>query len=380
MTKPQHFHIALFLPSLDGGGAQRITLNLAQGLLQIEGIKVDLVLGQAQGSFLDDIPSGVRLVNLDQKRMLKTILPLARYLRTERPDAIVSALDYANVAAVLASIISCTRIRTAVVTHIHLSSALARLNPWKRRFFSFLIRRTYPRAHSVIAVSRGVATDMAQLIGIPAERIRVIYNPVIGADMLSRANEPPDHPWLNTQGIPVIVAIGRLTFQKDFSTLIEAVALLRKKTNARLIILGEGEMRSELHTLASRLNIKDCVDFPGFVVNPCCFMRRAAVVALSSRWEALPTVLIEALHCGARVVSTDCPCGPSEILVQGKYGRLVPVADATALSLALYEAISGNTPLAPAESWEPYLIDTAARHYLDVFGVRIPNSTAIHAI
>ena len=327
MTKPLQFHIALFLPCLEGGGAQRITLNLAKGLLQIEGVKVDIVLGQAQGSFLKDVPAGVRLVNLDQNRMLKTILPLARYLRSERPDALVSALDYANVAAVLASVLSGTGTRTAVVTHIHLSSALMRHSLWKRRIFRFLIRRTYRRAHAVIAVAKGVADDMAQLIGISPERIRVIYNPVIGEDMLGRANEIPEHPWLKSSDIPVILAVGRLTVQKDFSTLIKAVALLRKHTNVRLIILGEGEKHSELQALAAQLEIEDCVALPGFVANPCCYMRRAAVVALSSRWEALPTVLIEAMHCGTRVVSTDCPCGPSEILAQGRYGRLVPVAE-----------------------------------------------------
>jgi glycosyltransferase involved in cell wall biosynthesis len=380
MTKPQPFHLALFLPSLDGGGAQRITLNLAQGLLQIEGVQVDLVLGRAQGSFLKDIPAGVRLVNLDQNRMLKTILPLARYLRSERPDALVSALDYANVAAVLASVLSGTGIRTAVVTHIHLSSALARLSPWKRRILSFLIRKTYMRAHAVIAVSKGVADDMVQRIGIPPDRIRVIYNPVIGEDMLSRAGAPPDHPWLNSPDIPVILAVGRLTAQKDFATLIRAVAWLRIETNVRLIILGEGEQRSELQFLAAQLKIEDSVDMPGFVANPCSFMWRSAVVALSSRWEALPTVIIEALHCGARVVSTDCPCGPSEILLQGKYGQLVPMADATALASALAKAIRGDTPRPPMESWKPYLISTSARHYLDVFGVRPPDSAPRHTL
>ena len=379
MTKPKLFHIALFLPSLEGGGAQRITLSLAQGLLQMEGVKVDIVLGQAQGSFLKDVPAGVRLINLNRSRMLYTILPLARYLRSERPNAMVSALDYANVAAILASILSGTKVRTAAVLHNHLSSALARFSWWKRYIFRLLIRNTHPHAHAVIVVSCGMAEDAAQITGVPVEHIRVIYNPVIDPHLLRRTNDSPNHLWLNTSNLPVILAIGRLTVQKDFSTLIKAVSLLRNNTPSRLIILGEGEQRKELQTLVSSLKLKDYVDLPGFMSNPRSFMQHAAVVALSSRWEALPTVLIEALHCGARIVSTDCPCGPSEILAQGKYGRLVPVGDVDRMAQALTEAINDKSPLPTAESWQPYLIETSVRQYLDIFGINthksIPKST-----
>ena len=376
MRNNPHFHIALFLPSLEGGGAQRITLSLAQGLLQVEGVKVDLVLGQAHGSFLKDVPAGVRLVDLKRSRMLYTILPLARYLRAERPDAMVSALDYANVAAILSTMLSGTGIRSAIVTHTHLSSSLAVLSKWKRGVFRCLLRATYSRAHAIIAVSRGVAKDMAHFINIPLERIRVIYNPVIESGLLTGIKEAVNHPWLCAAEPPVVLAVGRLAVEKDYSTLIHGFALLREQHAARLIILGEGDQRSQMQGLVSRLQLEDCVDLPGFTSNPRSFMQHAAVVALSSRWEALPTVLIEALHCGARIVSTDCPCGPGEILAQGKYGRLVPPGDVAAMAKALGEAIHDKTPLPAAESWQPYLIETAVRQYLDVFGIRAQKTLA----
>lgn len=363
------FHIALFLPSLEGGGAQRVTLSLAQGLIERGGIRVDIVLGRSVGPFLSEIPSGVRLVDLNVNRMLSTVLPLARYLRAEKPDALISSLDYANVAAIIASFLSRARVRTAIVTHIHLSSSMARLSLAKRMVFRFLMRSTYPYAHSIVSVSRGVAEDMAQLLCLPSSRIRVIYNPVVHRAMMNDALQPTSHPWLSDTNRPVILAVGRLTVQKDFPTLLRAVALLNRHSFARLIILGEGEQRSELQQLVVELGLQDIVDMPGFVPNPYCYMSRATVLALSSRWEALPTVLIEAMSSGIPVVSTDCPCGPNEVLAGGKYGALVPVGDVPALAAALVDAIEGRRSPAPPESWRPYLIEHATSKYLALFGI-----------
>lgn len=368
------FHIALFLPSLAGGGAQRVTLSLAQGLIQVGGIRVDLVLGRAEGPFLKDIPSGVRLIDLKKSRMLATVFPLARYLQAEKPDALLSALDYANVAAIIASSLSLVKIKTAVVTHVHLSSALTRCSLWEKSIFQFLIRRTYPHAYSIVAVSHGVAADMAQIIRLQASQIRVIYNPVVEQDIMDKAQQSTNHPWLSATDRPVIVAVGRLTAEKDFAMLLHAFALMKQRSPSRLIILGEGEQRDELQQLIIKLDLEEIVDMPGFVSNPYRFMSRASVVVLSSRWEALPTVIIEAMRLGIPVVSTDCPCGPNEVLAGGKYGRLVPVGDIPAMASALLDAVQGNLPPPPPESWKPYLVETATKEYLQVFGINFRKS------
>lgn len=365
-TRP--FHIALFIPSLVGGGAERVTINLARGLVAA-GVRTDIVVGQADGPFLKDVPPGARLINLKAARTITALGPLCRYLGKERPDGLISALDHANVVALLAAALSRTKTPVVVATHIHLSTASKRQTFWKAWLDRCLQRLTYRWALAVVAVSHGVAEDMAQRFGWPVSDIRVIYNPVIDRELSARAKQAPPHQWLTNAKRPVILALGRLTEQKNFSMLLHAVALLKERSAARLIILGEGEEREKLQQLVAELGLHDIVDMPGFARNPYSYMRCASVVALSSRWEALPTVLIEALACGAPVVATDCPAGPSEVLANGKYGRLVPIGNPSAMAAALLEALGKTSSPPPAESWQPYLIEAATREYLGLFGV-----------
>ena len=362
---PKPFHMALFIPSLVGGGAERITINLARGLIEA-GVKTDIVVGQAEGPYLKDVPKQARLVNLKASRTITALWPLSRYLRKERPDGMISALDHANVVALLAVAISRTKTPTVVATHVHLSSARKHQAFWWAYLARFLQRLTYPWARSIVAVSHGVAADMAELFGWPVSGIRVIYNPVIDQDLLAKARRPALHKWLTKRDRPVIVAIGRLTEEKDFPMLLHAIALLRERSAARLIILGEGEERGKLQQLVAELRLQDIVDMPGFATNPYSYLFGASVVALSSRGEALPTGLIEALACGVPVVSTDCPVGPNEVLANGKYGRLVPVGDASAMALALLDALKGASP-PPVASWQPYTVEKATREYLGLF-------------
>jgi glycosyltransferase involved in cell wall biosynthesis len=144
----------------------------------------------------------------------------------------------------------------------------------------------------------------------------------------------------------VLVAVGRLHEQKDFQTLLRAFALVRARRSARLIILGEGPERPALEAGVAKLGLTEDVDLPGFVPNPYAFMAGASQFVLSSRYEGLPTVLIEAMACGCPVVSTDCPSGPGEILDNGKYGRLVPVGDAAALAEAMEATLDAPPPAA----------------------------------
>lgn len=199
----------------------------------------------------------------------------------------------------------------------------------------WLMRWVYPWADSVVAVSQGVADDLVRTLGIDATRVKVIYNPVVDETLFDKAKQPLEHPWFKQGEPPVVLAVGRLTEQKDFETLIRAFAVVRAKRVVRLLILGEGELRFQLETLVNQLGLKDDVALPGFVANPFGYMARASVFVLSSRWEGLPTVLLEAMACGAQVVSTDCPSGPREILEDGKWGLLVPVENVSTLAQAI---------------------------------------------
>jgi glycosyltransferase involved in cell wall biosynthesis len=193
-----------------------------------------------------------------------------------------------------------------------------------------------------------------------------VHNPIVTTDLRAKAEAPLEHPWFEPDQAPVVLGVGRLSPQKDFATLIRAFARVRMHRPARLMILGHGPERASLEALALAQGLADSVLLPGWVTNPYAFMARAGVFVLSSRWEGLPSVLIEALVCGTPVVATDCLSGPREILEDGRYGRLVPVGDEEALAAAIDAALAGEVPPPPATSWEPYELDRVVSRYLEV--------------
>lgn len=233
----------------------------------------------------------------------------------------------------------------------------------KGRIMLFLYRRFYAGADAVIAVSREAASDLTERLRLSPGQVRMIYNPVITPALFEQAKEAVEHPWFAPGQPPVVLSAGRLCEQKDFPTLLRAFAQVRAHTRSRLVILGEGPERLSLERMASDLGLRASVLLPGFVANPYAYMARAATYVLSSKWEGLPTVLIEALACGAPVVSTDCPSGPREILQDGKYGRLVPVGDADALAQAIEANLYDGKGNAPPENWSAFHTEQAAAEY-----------------
>jgi glycosyltransferase involved in cell wall biosynthesis len=357
-------HLALFIRSLGGGGgAERMMVTLA-GAFASRGHRVDLVLGRVEGNFVGDVPDSVRLVDLGGRSVI-TALPallrdpwsawpllpalvnlnppwvlgcipaLERYLREERPDAMLSALNYTNITALWSHHLAGVPTRLVVSERNTLSVRAGREVRRRLRALPRLVRRFYPWADGVVAVSAGVAEDLAQVTGIPRSEIRTTYNPVVGPEIAVQAAAPLDHPWFASGEPPVLLAAGKLKPQKGFTTLLEAFALLRRRRPARLIVLGEGPQRRELEARVHALGIENDVALPGFVANPFAYMARSAVFVLSSAWEGLPGVLIQAMACGCPVVATQCPSGPAEILEKGEHGPLVPVGDAPALSTAI---------------------------------------------
>ena len=356
--------IAFFLPTLTGGGAERVVLNLAEGMVE-RGLAVDLVVARAEGELLRQLPRGVRLVDLAVTRVVRSLGPLAGYLRRERPRVIVSSMSHANLVALWAARLGGG---TPVVVTVH--NTMSRSTPQQGRvagrLWPALLRLFYPWAQRVVAVSRGAADDLARSSGLPPNLIEVVYNPVITPSLLALAARVPDHPWFAPGEPPVLLGVGRLTRQKDFPTLIRAFADVRRRRPARLLILGEGEERPRLEALIGELGIAADTSLPGFRDDAVACMARAAVFVLSSAWEGLPTVLIEALAAGTRVVSTDCPSGPREILQGGRLGALVPVGDVPALAAAVHEALDRPRTPVPSDALEPFTRDAAVDHYLRV--------------
>jgi glycosyltransferase involved in cell wall biosynthesis len=357
--------VALFISHMRGGGAQRATLKLAGGIAE-HGYAVDLVLAKAEGPFLSELPESVRLVDLNASRVLFSTSALIRYLRRERPAAMLSALHYVNIVALWARRLAGVSTRVVVSERNQLSHASEHGSNARTRLMPYFIRRFYPWADGIVAVSQGVADDLAQMTGLPHRRIAVIYNPIVTPELQERVKTPLQHPWLENGQPPVVLAAGRLKPQKDFSTLIQAFALVRRNHLARLLILGEGSERPALEALVRESGLAQDVSLPGFVANPYPHMTRASLFVLSSRWEGLPGVLIEAMYCGAPLIATNCPSGPREILKDGQYGLLVPVGDVAALARAIEMALRGKVPRPPRESWRPFELKTIVKQYLQI--------------
>ena len=356
----------MFAPDMAGGGAERAALQLAGGFAA-RGHPTDLVLSSAVGPRMSEVSRDVNVVDLGARRVLLSIPALVRYLRTARPDGMVTVLDHANVVALWARRIARFPNRVVVVEQNNLSSAAGHGKSRRDRIMPGVINRFYPWADAVVAVSAGVLDDLKNhATAVQPDRFRVIYNPIVTDDIASKAAEPVDHPWFQGED-QVLVAAGRYRPQKDFPTLIKAFGLVRASRPARLVILGDGPDREDLQALIDELGLNDDVELHGYTDNPYAFFSRAAAFVLSSRWEGLPTVLIEALSCGAPVVSTDCPNGPREILAGGRYGHLLPVGDVDALARGLEMALNGDIPTPPEESWAPYTLDAVVDDYLALF-------------
>jgi glycosyltransferase involved in cell wall biosynthesis len=349
-----------------GGGAERAALQLAAGLAD-RGFHADLVLASAEGPRMAEVSDRVEVVDLGARRVLTSVPALVRYLRRAQPAAMASVLDHANIVALWARRIAGYPERLVVVEQNNLSAAAAHGKSRRDRLMPTIASRFYPWADCVAGVSAGVVADLrGQLTTVPDDRYRVIYNPIVTREMLQKATVPVTHPWF-TRGDQVLVAAGRLRPQKDFPTLIRAFHRVRSSRPARLLILGEGPDRDALEALIRELDLDDDVELHGYTDNPYAYFASGAAFVLSSRWEGLPTVLIEALSCGAPVIASDCPSGPREILADGRYGRLVPVGDVAAMTSALEAALDGELVRAPDESWRPYLLDSVVDDYLDAF-------------
>ncbi|GGL09622.1 glycosyltransferase [Deinococcus radiotolerans] len=351
---------ALFLPGLHGGGAERVMVQLAASLAA-RGQAVDLVVASAVGPYLKDVPPQVRLVDLRAGRVVLSLPRLVAYLRRTRPRVLLSTLEHANVAAVLAGRMTGVPVvlREANVLHRSAAGLRARLLP-------ALMRAAYPRAQHVVAVSGSVAQSLRTL-GVPPGQVSVIDNPVITAQFPALLAAPLDDPWFQPGSPPVVLGAGRLELQKDFATLIRAFAQVRAARPARLIILGEGQDRGPLEALIHELGVQDDVRLPGFRADILAFMARAHTFALTSQFEGLPGTLIQALAAGCAAVATDAPGGSREVLQGGSHGHLVPVGDVSALASALHATLDRPRPGPPGGgALDRYREEVSAEQYVRV--------------
>ncbi len=361
--------LAVVLSFSGQGGVERMVTHLLRGFADL-GVAVDLLALGDPAAVPGSLPDSVRRVETGVRHSTLAAPALARYLRRERPAAMLVAKDRAIRSAALARRLAGADTRLVGRLGTNLSAALRGQGPAKRWLRMMPMRRLYPWVDAVVAVSEGVAEDTRRITGLPPERVVVVRNPVITPQLSQRAREPVDHPWLAPGAPPVVMGMGRLTRQKDFPTLLRAFARLARDRDCRLVMLGEGNDRPALEALAADLGIAERLALVGHQANPYAWLARASLFVLSSAWEGSPNALTEALALGIPGVATDCPSGPREILDGGRVAPLVPVGDWQALARAMAGTLEAPPPPdALRAAVAEYTQEASARAYLRVLGL-----------
>lgn len=360
--------LGVFISFSGDGGVERMITNLCAEFAHH--VHVDLLALKLGGGHASRIADTVNVVELRAQHAWTAVGEVTRYLQEMRPDAMLVAKDRAGRAAIRAVRRAGSGTPVFIRLGTNLSAALERKDRLSRWLRVAPMRRVYPHAAGVIAVSEGVRQDTIRVTGLAPDRVHVIRNPVITPGIDAQAAEPVPHPWLAEKSLPVVMGMGRLTAQKGFATLLRAFARIQAERPSRLVLLGEGPKpgdRERHEALARELGVGDRVLLPGFQKNPYAWLSRADLFVLSSAWEGSPNALAEALALGIPSVSTDCPSGPHEILDGGRFGTLVPVGDDAAMAGAMLAALA--SPLPPdrlREAVAEYRADLSARRYLQL--------------
>ena len=360
-----NMRIALFLPSLGGGGAERVFITLAQSLKSID-YSVDLVVCSFVGEYIGQV-GNINIIDLGSKSIAGSVVSLVKYLKNRRPEILLSGLTYTNLVAILSARIANCSTRVVISEHANMVEFFKVANA-KERILFYLARLLYGSAHGFIGVSNGVYQSVYDFIGnsMPKNNI-VIYNPIISTGEqilpLRRAKKK-----MQQDEKYIIVSAGRLNKQKDFATIIRAFALLPINSACLLYIYGDGPLLSVLRDLSSELDVADKVLFPGFVNNLQEKLKQADLFVLSSPSEGFGNVLVEALASGCPIVSTNCPSGPHEILDGGRFGILTPVHDENAMSSAIQDSLEGKGPhYNTLEAIAPYRSEFVVMRYIEFF-------------
>lgn len=333
--------ITFFIQSWSGGGIEKVTeqiiCNMDSSLFDIS-----LVLAMDDDYSLELAKSSIPVFMLKASKPILSLFRFIKWVKHYKPNIVVSASYPLNIVAIIAQKLSGIKYKLIIVEHINVTIATrASKKPISRLPYLLLIKLLYSKADYIVAVSKGVSDDLQAITGLSKDNIAVIYNPVITDKIYEMSRESVEHPWLVEDNVPVFLAVGRMVEQKDYPTLLKAFSLiLNSGIKAKLIILGDGPLKQQLKELANELGLKNDVDFPGFDANPYRWMKAANCLVLSSLWEGLPTVIVEAMAIGLPVVATDCPSGPSELIEDGVTGRIVPIGCPEQLAHAMVDIIN----------------------------------------
>lgn len=371
VLKLNKIKVSLFIPNLQGGGAERVFINLAKILLG-RGLFVELVVGNSEGELIKQIED-INLVDLRSSSVVRSIIPLYRHLRKSKPDVLMSALPHANLAAIISVLLSGKKCKIISTVHENVFFALQHISLYEK-FILYILKVGYLFSDGFVAVSSGLLNAYERFHGKSLPHIRkVIYNPIIKEINSQELNVIKPK---SSKEFFKIVSAGRLSFEKNFSLLINAFSLLVDKRNITLTIYGEGPERKALEDLIERLELKEFIFLPGFTHNLNEKFSESDLFVMSSIWEGFGNVLVEAMAAGCKIISTDCESGPREILMGGKYGELVPVNDPIALANAIMKEMnnSGNS-YSRKEMLSPFTFENIGNQYISLFSEVVNRKT-----
>ncbi|MCJ7499376.1 glycosyltransferase [bacterium] len=364
-TKPL---ITFTAPAL-GGGIGRTIVNLANAFVDLD-YPVNLLLDEPQHLYEGSLRAGIETHHLETSNVIGGVLFFGNYIRRQRPSVLLTPVVRHTMLAVRTKYLLRAQFKIFPLIHNTYSRSFWNLAPGKKDRCIRKIRKYYSQCDGIIAVSRGVADDLCTLTGFSEDRVKTLYNAVVTEELGNSALDQVDHPWFTPGQPPVIISVGRLHFQKNYPLLIESFELVRRHMRCRLMIVGDGDEREDLEARARSSVYSDDIHLTGHQNNPFALVKRSSVFVLSSLYEGLPTVLIEALAVGTPVVSTDCMSGPAEILDHGRYGPIVPMGDPEALSRAIMEVLRNPLPSETLiKASERYRDRNVAVSYLRAFGM-----------
>lgn len=360
--------ISLLLPDLRAGGAERVGVDLANALADL-GHKVEFVLMRERGEFLEEARTRHSVVSLNAPRVRNGIVPLVRYFKSRRPDGLIASMWPLTFIAPLAAKLAGSSSPILGVEHSVISRQYANRGKLHRLALRATLKMSALMGTKQAGVSRGAAEDIALLTGRPSDQIAVLHNPIPPRILPTEQEiQAVENLWPLPRG-KRLLTVGNLKAVKNHKLLLEAFRLL-DDPQACLMIVGQGQMESELKQTSGRLGLADRVIFAGFQANPTPFYMTADLFILSSNIEGFGNVLVEALGCGLPVVSTKCPTGPEEVLADERYGLLTPVGDAEALCMGIRRALETRwdqeTLKRRATDFFP---TTVAHRYLEVIGL-----------
>jgi len=359
--------ICVITPRYAIAGVPLAQLRFAQVLSEY-GHDVDLIIGRVDSEYPVPDVIGVNVLKFKSKNVRGMFFPFRKYLKSVKPDIVFSAEDHLNIIVLLAAITSRSKTKISGSSRVTPFDTYSNVPFSKRWILKQFARLVMWRADALTCVSKDMVLQYQQVFKSSSHVC--VYN-IIG-DSLSREkiNEQVTDTWFLEKKEPILVAAGRLASWKGFSDLIYAMKELQKMRKTKLIIFGDGPLKSELQELIDTLDLKEVIKLFGYTDNPLKYFKHADVFILSSHVEGLPNVLIEAMMCGCTIVSTDCPTGPSEVLQNNKYGYLVPVKDYLAMSKSIIQAL--DNPISEDllnEAIVPFSVDAVIKKHFEALGI-----------